>query len=57
MPEVTIKLTPDALNAVCQALNDSVIYRQQATAILISSLQSQAQAQIQPVAVSEAPKV
>jgi hypothetical protein len=49
MQEVTIKLTPDALNVILQALNHSVLFQQQNTAMLINSLQSQANAQIQPV--------
>jgi hypothetical protein len=57
MQEVTLKLTLDALNMILQALNDSVAYRQQSIAILMSSLQSQANSQIQPVVTQEAPKV
>ncbi len=49
MQEVTLKLTVETLNILIQALNDSVAYRQQSTAILMSSLQSQANSQIQQV--------
>lgn len=52
MPEVTLKMTPDALNMIVQALSDSVNFRQQQMAILINSLQAQAASQVQPVAVT-----
>ncbi len=50
MQEITLKLTLDTLNLILQALNDSVALRQQNTSILMSSLQSQANSQLQPVA-------
>lgn len=52
MQEVTIKLTTEALNVILQALADSVNYRQQNTTMLISSLQGQANSQVQPVSSS-----
>lgn len=56
MQEVTLKVSIDVLNLILQALNDSVIYRQQGTSIAISNLQSQANAQLQPVPVPVAPQ-
>ncbi len=50
MQEVTVRLSKDALNLILQALNDSVIYRQQNTAMLVAGLQGQANSQAQPVA-------
>lgn len=49
MQEITIKLSLDAFNRMLQALADSVNFNQQNTSILISSLQGQANAQLQLV--------
>lgn len=57
MQEITLKVTPEQFNIIQAALNAFVAYNQQSAAILGASIQSQANAQIQPVAITEAPKV
>lgn len=52
MQEVTLKLSLDAFNRILQALADSVNYNQQNTSILISSLQGQANSQIQAINIA-----
>lgn len=47
MQAITLTVTPDVLNLILQALNDSVVHRQQSIAVLISNIQSQANAQLQ----------
>lgn len=56
MPEITLKVTADQFNMIQAALNAFVVFNQQSAAILNGSLQSQANAQIQPVATIEPPK-
>ncbi len=55
MQEITLKITLDTLNLLLQALQDSVNFRQQNTAILLSNLQSQANSQIQQIPQQNTP--
>lgn len=57
MQEITLKVTPEQLNMIQNALNALIMYSQQQAAVLVAGLQSQANAQLQPVATVEAPKV
>lgn len=58
MQEITLKVTLEQLNMIQNALNALVMYSQQQAGVLIAGLQSQANAQVQPVATipAEAPK-
>ena len=56
MQEIVLKVSPEQFNMIQAAMNAFVMYNQQNAAILNASLQSQAQAQIQPAQVIEPPK-